>query len=132
MAITISTALATALLDGDSFKGLMDGGTMTFYTGTGPDVNSAVTGTALASFTNCLFGTASAGVLAKTGTWTTAEGTTVAGNAGYYRLVGTDGTHRLQGTIKADGTGDINMTSVTVPDASTLTLDFYTVTMPVA
>jgi hypothetical protein len=33
MAITISTALATALLDGDSFKGLMDLGTMTFYTG---------------------------------------------------------------------------------------------------
>jgi hypothetical protein len=83
-------------------------------------------------FASCGFGTAAAGVLAKTGTWATAENSTVAGTAGYYRFVGTDSTHRLQGNIKADGTGDINMTSTTVPDAGTLTLDFYSVTMPVA
>lgn len=132
MAITISTDLATALLDGGSFKTLMDSGTMTFYTATAPDVNAAATGTALAVFPTCTFGTAAAGVLAKTGTWETAAETTVAGDAGYYRLVGTNAAHRVQGNIKADGTGDINMTSVTVPADGTLTLDFYSVTMPVS
>lgn len=131
MSISINTALRSYLLDSGSFKSAMDNSTLTIYSGTAPDVNVAATGTALAvvGSANLDFAaSASSGVIAKTGTWKTADNSTVAGTAGYYRLV--QGSYIVQGTVKDDGTGDLNLATVTIPGSSTITIDYYTITMP--
>lgn len=75
------------------------------------------------------FGTASAGAVSKTGTW---SGTCVAtGTAAFYRLEdGTTGT-TVQGTIGLTaGTFDLEFADITWSTDGTVTIDTFTLTLP--
>jgi hypothetical protein len=75
------------------------------------------------------FGTASAGAVSKTGTW---SGTCVAtGTANYYRLVDGSGSGEIQGTVGLTaGTFDLEFGDITWSTDGTVTIDTFTLTQP--
>jgi hypothetical protein len=146
MTIKISTGLANKLLDTGSLKATMAAGFLKIYTGSPPaDADSAVSGTLITTISIASGGTginfdttAAAGVLAKAPaeTWSGVNGST--NTAGYFRHVAPGDTGassttqpRIQGTIGTVG-ADLNLTSVSLINAVTQTIDFYTVAMPLA
>lgn len=143
MAIKLSTGARNAILDTGDFGTIFDASRVKIYTGSAPsDADSAESGTLLVSIgsdnadTHCHFsGTASSGQLTKnTDTW---SGTAAAtGTAGYFRLViNTDGGGsstteiRLQGSVGTTG-ADLNMSSLSITNGTTQTIDTFTVTQP--
>lgn len=75
------------------------------------------------------FGTASAGAVSKTGTW---SGTCVAtGTANFYRLETGAGGETVQGTVGLTaGTFDLEFADISWSTDGTVTIDTYQLTMP--
>jgi hypothetical protein len=104
--------------------------TMSIGSGAAPAVSAALTGV-LASGTlpADAMAAAASGTAAKSGTWSlTISG---AGNASYFRIVSAAGDRRYQGSITATGGGgDLEMATVAIPAAGTVTIDSFSVTQP--
>lgn len=145
MAVKVSTGLRNSMLVGDSFKGLMDGGTIRiFAAATLPDTaDEAETGTLLVEITVDGDGTtglnfaaaADGGILLKANeVW---KGTIAStGTATYYRHVAdSDGGAysttdcRLQGTVDVVG-ADLNLSSVNLQASGEQSIDYYSVILP--
>lgn len=138
----LSTGLRNGLLSGDSLKALLDGGELRIYAGTTPaDADAAIgSATLLVTITNggsgITFSAASGGVMQKNSgeTWSGTNAAT--GTAAFYRhvLTSDDGSAsstavRLQGSVGLAG-ADMNLSSVSLTNGATQTINFYSISMP--
>ena len=116
----------------DAFCALLNSGYLKIYSGTQPALNGAVTGTLLATLT---FGatafassSASAGTVTATANAITSETNSTAGTAGYFALVKSDGTTVVAtGSVGTSG-ADLNLSTLTIPSAGTVSCSSFTVT----
>jgi len=119
----------------DQFDAASTNNTLKIYSvgsGIPTDADTAITDQTLLVTINLptpAFGTASAGAVSKTGTW---SGTvTSAGEAAFYRLEDDTGNTTIQGTVGLDtGTFDLEFSDVTWSVDGTVTVDTFTLTMP--
>ena len=139
MSEKMSTGLANYLLaGGGDLKTAFATGEIRIYSGTPPATSDAALSgnTLLCTVKNgtaaLTFGTASGGVMAKTGTETWSGTNAATGTASFYRLVNSadDGTlstslKRIQGTIGAGG-ADLNVGSVALVSAAVFTINYFT------
>lgn len=144
MTLKASTGLRSKLLDTNPLKTIMAASFIKIYTGAEPaTADAAVTGTLLCTIsinstgTGVNFDTAAvAGVLSKAPAEVWSGVNAAGGTAGYYRHVaaGDDGTlsttqARLQGSVATAG-GELNLSSTTLTNGATQTIDYYSVTLP--
>lgn len=96
------------------------------YTGSPPaDCATAASGTLLATLTlpSDWLTPASAGAVAKNGTWTGTA--SAAGNAGYYRILDSGGTNvHEQGTV-GQGSGDLSLDNAVIANGQTITINTW-------
>lgn len=146
MAIKLATGMRNWLLSGGSWKGALDGGLLYIYDGSAPaGPDDALSGNTLLCTISLTGGgsgihfdaAASGGVLAKAPaeTW---QGTNVAsGTASFFRFVESGGDpsaasateKRIQGSVAVAG-ADLNLSSVSLVNGATQTVDFFNVTQP--
>lgn len=146
MPIQISTGAANAVLATGSLRTTFAAGFLRIYTGSAPaTADAAVTGTLLCTISVNSSGTgvnfdtaAAAGVLAKAPAEVWSGVNAATGTAGYFRHTAAGDTgalsttqSRIQGNVGVTGS-DLNLTSVSLVNAATQTIDFYTVAMPLA
>ena len=144
MTLHVSTALRNKLLDTGSLKANMALGFIKIYSGVSPaNADAAVTGVLLSTISNAstatginLAAAASSGVITKLGTETWSGVNAAGGVAGYYRHVAPGDTGvlstteaRLQGDIATAGV-ELNLSSTTLTNGATQTIDFYSVQLP--
>ena len=142
MSLKLSTGLRDGLLDTSPFKTLLDASRLKLYSGAPPASADDAEGTVLVSIgsdnadTHCHFEAAAvSGVLSKNSDiWSGVAGAT--GTATYFRLVVNTDTGvlstseiRMQGTIGTSG-ADLNMSSVSIVNLATQTIDTFDLTMP--
>lgn len=114
-------------LVGDDFNNA----TLKMYTGTQPAAGAAATGTLVVTITlpADAMAAASAGVAAKTGTWSGVAGDT--GTAGWFRIESSAGSRWYDGAITATaGGGEIELTSTSITSGQTVTVTSFSVTQP--
>lgn len=119
----------------DEFDAATTNNTLKVYDATGgvpTDADTAISTQQLLVTINLptpAFGTASAGAVSKTGTW---SGTvTTAGTAAFYRLEDDTSNTTVQGTVGLDtGTFDLEFSDVTWSVDGTVTIDTFTLTLP--
>jgi hypothetical protein len=112
---------------GDDFNNA----TLKIYTGTQPAAGAAATGTLLVTITlpADAMGAASAGVAAKSGTWSGTAGAT--GTAGWFRIESSAGSRWYDGAVTATGGGgEIELTSTSITSGQTVTITSFSVTQP--
>jgi hypothetical protein len=112
---------------GDDFNNA----TLKIYTGTQPAAGAAATGTLLVTITlpADAMGAASAGVAAKSGTWSGTVGAT--GTAGWFRIESSAGSRWYDGAVTATGGGgEIELTSTSITSGQTVTITSFSVTQP--
>lgn len=142
----ISTGLRNYLLSQGSLKGAVDGSVIRIYTGTAPTTaDEAVPGTAAllceisvnGAGTGVTLDTAAAGGLITKAPGESWEGVnSAAGTAAWFRMVkpadvgdaSTTAT-RIQGTVAVAG-ADLNLSSVSLANGATQTVDYFSVLMP--
>lgn len=139
MALRLSTGLRNACLD-NGINGRFNSGVLEIRSGSQPAAaNDAPSGTLLASISlpaDC-FAAASAGAIAKNGTWQDASADAT-GTAGWFRFRTTsDGggssttDERLDGSCTGSGGGgDMEFDSTSIVAAGTVTINTYTITQP--
>lgn len=101
------------------------------YTGTQPAAGAAATGTLLVTITlpADAMAAASAGVAAKSGTWSGTAGNT--GTAGWFRIESSAGSRFYDGAVTATGGGgEIELASTSITSAQVVTITSFTVTQP--
>ncbi|MGR3302394.1 MAG: hypothetical protein ACUZ8I_07795 [Candidatus Scalindua sp.] len=147
MALNLSEGLRDGILDTSALNTLLDSGELRIYSGSAPSLaNDTETGTRLVTISTVtgsgfvlkFQNTASSGVLSKqTNTW---DGVAVAtGTAGYFRYCastsdagGTSTTEvRIQGAVATSGS-ELNMSSTSITNGATTTIDTFDITMPAA
>lgn len=126
----ISNTAASAAAD--AVTALLNSGTLVIYTGSAPaTVDTAATGTVLATLTldATAFGAASNGVAtANSITSATAAAT---GTAGYFRLLTSGAAARVQGDVTATGGGgDLELNTTSVSSGATVSVTALTYTQP--
>jgi len=114
------------------FGSLFDGGTLEIYTGAQPsDPNSGPTGSLLATIPipNPAFGSASAGVVTKSGTWSVvATGT---GVAGWARFISADTLKTMDAVVtNIPGDNDLLINTVDIAIGNTVQVVSLTLTSP--
>lgn len=102
-------------------------GTLEIRTGAAPGATNSATGTVLATVTlpAPAFGAASAGVVAKTGTWedTSADAT---GTAAHFRITSNGGGDIMEGTVTAtSGGGDMEVDNVSFASGQAFTVTAF-------
>ena len=136
-ALKIDADMATTLIQAlaDLFDGSTSNNTFKVYDDTAAIPSDADDGVG----TNVLlvtinlpepaFGSAAAGAVSKTGTW---SGTCVAtGTANFYRMEDDTANTTVQGTVGLTaGTFDLEFADITWSTDGTVTIDTYTLTMP--
>jgi hypothetical protein len=142
MALKLSTGLRDGMLDTSPFKTLLDASRLKIYSGSAPATADEAEGTLLVSIgsdnadTHCHFEAAAvSGVLSKNSDiWSGVAGAT--GTASYFRLVVNTDTGvlstteiRMQGSVGTSGS-DINMSSVSIVNGATQTVDTFDLTFP--
>lgn len=114
------------------FGSIWDGGTLEIYEGAPPaDPNDPPSGDLLATITipNPAFGAASAGVIAKSGTW--ADTATDTGTAGYARFISSDTLKTMDVLITEDpGDNDLLINELDITIGNTVTVVSLTFTTP--
>lgn len=139
MSLTINDTARNTLLD-SGFQTTFNSGTLAIYSGTKPaTANLAPTGTLLVAITlpADAFAAAASGAIAKAGTWEDASADAT-GTAGYFRLKASGDTDaldaafaRIDGTVTATGGGgDLELDSVSITAAQSVTINSFTVTAP--
>lgn len=145
MTLKASTGLRNKLLDTGSLRSILDLGSLKMYSGTVPASADDALGSAtlLTTITNDSTATgltmdaaAVAGVLAKASAEVWSGVNVASGTATFYRHVAVGDTGvssttqaRVQGTIALAG-ADMNLTSTTLANGATQTVDFYTLNLP--
>jgi len=140
MALSFSTGLKNAILDGDSLKGTLALGFLKIYAGTVPaTANDALSGATLlctisvnSSGTGLSLGTAASGAIQKAAeVWSGVNAAT--GTATFYRFVTPSDTgasstteERIQGTVGLAG-ADLNLTSVSLTSGLTQEIDYFAI-----
>ena len=138
-----STGLRTAMLGSAPLRDVLSSGSIKIYTGTAPGTaDAAATGTLLCTITNNSTATgvtmdvAVGGAIQKAAAEVWSGVNVASGTAGYYRhcapgdTAGVSTTEpRVQGDIATSG-AELNLTSVTLSNGATQTLDFYSITLP--
>ena len=143
--IKASTGLRNKLLDTNPLKTLFNLGFIKIYSGTVPATadDSIGAATLLVTISNNATGTgltfasaAASGVLGKNGSEVWKGTCGASGTASFYRLVAAGDTAgsstteaRLQGVV-GTGDADLNLSSVSLTNGATQTIDVYTVTLP--
>lgn len=122
----ITTANATL----DALVALFPAGAiLEIRSGASPGAEAAATGTLLASITlpATPWAAASAGAVAKQGTWqdASADG---AGTAAHYRLRNAADTHRIDGTV-GQGSGDLSLDNTVIAVAQVVTISTFSLTL---
>lgn len=140
-----STGLRTGMLNATGAKAALNSGFLKIYSGTVPaDADAALGGaTLLCTVSNASTGTGvtfdapAAGVLSKAAAETWSGVNAATGTGTFFRFVAAadDGTlstsaPRVQGTISAAGTGDMNLATATFTSAATFTLNYFSVDLP--
>lgn len=114
----------------DAFAALFNAGKLRIYTGTQPaSGDDAASGTLLVEITlpNPAFGSAANGTASKTGTWQTNAG--AAGVAGWYRMLSSDGTKTIDGSVTASGGGgDMELQNTNIASGQQVTVTTSTLT----
>jgi len=139
MALRISNAAAIAAAN--AVVDLIDGGTgageIHIYTGSAPtNVEDAPTGTLLAELvmSDPAFGNAAdinPGARATASAVADDSDANATGNAGYFRVVDSDDTAIMQGTVTATGGGgDMEINSVAIQQNATVSVTSFTYTQP--
>jgi hypothetical protein len=139
MAIRLNVPARNGILD-SGLNALFNAGTLCIYSGTQPaTANLAPTGTLLAEITlpADAFAPASAGSIAKSGTWQDASAN-AAGTAGYFRFKAAgdndtlDGNFsRIDGSVTATGGGgDMTLDNTSIAAAQSVTVNTFSFTMP--
>lgn len=145
MTFHVSTGLRNKMLDTGSFRTTMNLGFIKIYNGTVPaTADAALSGnTLLCVISNNSSGTgltmdtnAAAGVLAKAVAEVWSGVNVATGTATFFRhvAVGDDGTlsitqDRTQGSVATFG-AELNLTSTTLTNGATQTIDFYVASLP--
>lgn len=145
MTLKASTGLRNKLLDTGSLSTILDLGTLKMYAGTVPATADDALGSAtlLTTITNASGATgltmdaaAVAGVLGKASAEVWSGVNVASGTATFYRHVAVGDTGvssttqaRVQGSIAIAG-ADMNLTSTTLANGATQTVDFYTLNLP--
>ena len=115
----------------NGFADLYDGGTARVLTGTQPAAGGAETGTLLATITipTPAFGAASAGVVAKAGTWSTTA--SASGVAGYLRVVSADTNSFFDLNIsETGGGGEAIINDQDIVENGNVVITALSITMP--
>lgn len=115
----------------DSMGDDFNNATLKIYTGTQPAAGAAATGTLLVTITlpADAVAAASAGIAAKSGTWSGTPGAT--GTAGWFRIESSAGTRWYDGAITATGGGgEIELASTSVTSGVPVTITSFTITQP--
>lgn len=146
MALKLSTGLRGKLMDTGSLKSIFAAGLIKIYSGAAPaDADAAATGTLLCTISLASAGTgvnfdaaAVAGILSKAPAETWSGVNVATGAATHFRHVASGDTGvlsttqaRIQGSIATVG-ADMNLSSVSLVNGATQTVDFYSVTVPAA
>jgi hypothetical protein len=122
----LNNTLKNTLLDG--IDAVFNSGTLTLRSGSAPGAGNAATGTVLATVTlpaDC-FSPASGGTKAKSGTWQDASAD-AAGTAGHFRLVSSDTTQVMEGTVTATGGGgDMTLDNIVLAAGQQFTITSFT------
>lgn len=145
MALKTSTGLRNQLLDTASLRDILDLGFIKIYAGTVPATADDAIGSATLLTTISNDSTATGltmaaeaidGVLFKEDTETWSGVNVAGGSATFYRHVAAGDTGalsatqaRIQGTIAVAG-ADMNLTSTTLSNGATQTIDYYTLNLP--
>jgi hypothetical protein len=116
----------------DSVTALLASGKLDIYSGTQPAVDGAITGTRLARLT---FGATafpassnSGGTVTATANAITSDTAAVAGTAGYFALMKSDGTTVVAtGSVGTSG-ADLNLSSLTIAGGATVSCSAFTIT----
>lgn len=127
--IEFNTALRTALLGTNDLKTLFTDCDLQIRTGAPAGVDDAAVGTLLNEMNDVNFAAASAGVIGKTGTWSSANVAT--GTAGHFRLIDSTTTYVIQGTV-GESLSDIILGNTSLVSGKTLTVGKFQLTMPEA
>lgn len=115
----------------DSIGDDFNDATLKIYTGTQPAAGAAATGTLLVTITlpADAMAASSAGVAAKSGTWSGTAGNT--GTAGWFRIESSAGARLYDGAVTATaGGGEIELASTSITSAQVITITSFTVTQP--
>lgn len=113
------------------FGALYNAGSARVLTGAQPAAGGAETGTLLAAITipNPAFGTPSAGVMAKSGTWSTTA--TTGGAAGYLRVLSSDSASFFDLNITiAGGGGEAIINDIDIVENGNVVITALEITMP--
>ena len=143
MALKTSSGLRTKMLGTQSLRDALSLGNIKIYSGPAPgSADAAATGTLLCTITNNSTATGvtldvpTGGAIQKTAAEIWSGVNTATGTAGYYRhcapgdTAGVSTTEaRVQGDIATSG-AELNLSSVTLSNGATQTLDFYSITLP--
>lgn len=129
-----SACNAAIIADLTAIGALLNSGFIDIYSGSQPALDGSVTGTRLArmTFGATAFGTPAdvAGVITMTANAITSDTAAVAGTAGYFALMKSDGTtHVATGSVGTSG-ADLNMNSLTVPGGITVACSSFVITAP--
>ncbi len=113
---------------------LLNSGFLDIYSGTQPALDGTITGTRLARLTlnATSFGAAtdSAGVITATAGAITSDTAAVAGTAGYFALMKSDGTtHVATGSVGTSG-ADLNLNSLTIAGGATVACSAFSISQP--
>jgi hypothetical protein len=128
MQITIAARNAA----GKALTDLLNSGSIQVRTGTSPGVDSAATGTLLATLplSSSAFGTWSAGS-ATAGAITQDASADATGTAGYFRAFSSGSGAVIDGTVTATGGGgDLELNSVSIVAAATVDITSWTINNP--
>ncbi len=145
MAAKFSTGLRNGMLNATGAKTALDAGFLKIYAGTVPaDADAALGGATLlctvsnnSTGTGVTFETPTNAVLPKkvSETWSGVNAAT--DNGAFFRFVAAadDGSAstsapRVQGTISASGTGDLNLPTVVFTSTETFTLNYFNIDLP--
>lgn len=115
----------------DSIGDDFNNATLKIYTGSQPAAGGAATGTLLVTITlpADAMAAASAGVAAKSGTWSGTPGNT--GTAGWFRVESSAGARLYDGAVTATGGGgEIELASTSVTSGVPVTITSFTITQP--
>lgn len=116
----------------DTAAALLNSGFLRIYSGAQPALNGSITGTRLANLTFSATAfpasSASAGTVTATANAITSDTSAVAGTAGYFALVKSDGTTVVAtGSVGTSG-ADLNLNSLTISGGATVSCSSFTIT----
>lgn len=129
-----SACNSAMITDLQAIGALLNAGFLDIYSGAQPALDAAITGTRLARLTFGATAFANAadvsGVITMAANAITSDTAAVAGTAGYFALMKSDGTtHVATGSVGTSG-ADLNLNSLTIAGGATVACSSFSITAP--